>query len=61
MVSCRDMGVSCDFVAKGETIDEIVKQVKDHAMDKHPEKWEEMKNMSDEEMKKMIESKVKEM
>ncbi|HEU4760162.1 MAG TPA: DUF1059 domain-containing protein [Dehalococcoidia bacterium] len=34
-LSCRDAGVDCDFVARGETIREIVEQCVDHAVEMH--------------------------
>lgn len=32
---CRDVGPDCDFVAKGQTNDEILKQVARHAQTDH--------------------------
>lgn len=32
---CRDVGVDCDFVAKGETEDEIMEQAARHAREDH--------------------------
>lgn len=32
---CRDVGVDCDFVAKGETEDEIMEQAARHAREEH--------------------------
>lgn len=41
-IRCRDVGVDCDWVASGETEEEIMKKVaehakKDHGMDEIPE------------------------
>lgn len=36
-VGCRDMGVNCDFVAKGATDDEIKKNLWAHAENSHAE------------------------
>ncbi|HZT58975.1 MAG TPA: DUF1059 domain-containing protein [Pyrinomonadaceae bacterium] len=34
-MSCRDVGPDCDFVARGESEDEIMGQVAEHARDAH--------------------------
>ena len=34
-VNCRDVGVDCDFVAKGETEEEVLQQCADHARTAH--------------------------
>jgi predicted small metal-binding protein len=34
-VSCRDVGVDCDFVAKGETEQDILQQCAEHARKEH--------------------------
>lgn len=34
-MNCRDVGPDCDFVAKGETEDEVMTQVAEHARDVH--------------------------
>ena len=61
-LSCRDMGVDCDFVAKADTIEETVKIATDHAMEAHAEKIVEMsKTMSQDEMIKAMMSAVKDM
>lgn len=60
-ISCRDMGMDCPWVGKGETLEDLAKQVKDHHMAEHPEYYEDtMKNMSDDEIMDMIEPYVKE-
>lgn len=59
-LSCRDMGMTDDFVAKGETEEEVVQKAKEHAMEVHKEKMEEMmKTMSEEDMMKMMKEKIK--
>lgn len=35
IVSCRDVGVDCDFVAKGETEQDILQQCAEHASKEH--------------------------
>ncbi len=34
-MNCRDVGPDCDFVAKGETEDELMTQVAKHANEAH--------------------------
>jgi predicted small metal-binding protein len=34
-LSCRDVGVDCDFVARGKTEDEIFRQCAKHAKEAH--------------------------
>jgi predicted small metal-binding protein len=35
IVSCRDVGADCDFVARGETEQEVMTQVAEHARTDH--------------------------
>ena len=35
VVKCRDVGVDCDFVARGETEREVLKKCADHARTEH--------------------------
>ena len=34
-VNCRDVGVDCDFVARGETEDDVLRQCGEHARSAH--------------------------
>jgi predicted small metal-binding protein len=34
-VQCRDVGVDCDFVAKGETVEDVLRQCGEHASSAH--------------------------
>lgn len=34
-MSCRDVGPDCDFVAEGETEEEVMAQVAEHARTEH--------------------------
>jgi predicted small metal-binding protein len=34
-ISCRDVGVDCDFQATGETVDDVLRQCADHAKSAH--------------------------
>jgi len=33
--SCKDMGLNCSFVVKGETLDEVTKKALEHVQEKH--------------------------
>jgi len=35
VIKCRDVGVDCDFVARGETVQEVMKKCEEHARSKH--------------------------
>ncbi|MDI6777981.1 MAG: DUF1059 domain-containing protein [Patescibacteria group bacterium] len=52
ILSCKDMGGSDDFVAKGATEDEVMERMKMHVKEMHPEM---MEGKSDEDMTKMKE------
>jgi predicted small metal-binding protein len=41
-VSCRDVGVDCDYVAKGETEEEIMRDAGEHAVRDHGYNKEEI-------------------
>jgi predicted small metal-binding protein len=41
-VSCREVGVDCDYVAKGETEEEIMKDAGEHAVKDHGYKQEDI-------------------
>jgi predicted small metal-binding protein len=35
VIKCRDVGVDCDFVARGETVQEVLKKCEEHARSEH--------------------------
>ena len=35
VVRCKDAGVNCDFVARGNTVEEVLKQCQEHAKKDH--------------------------
>jgi len=53
-LACRDAGMNCDYVAKGETMEELKKNSMDHVAAEHPDKVEEVKGMTDEQMMGMV-------
>lgn len=60
VLSCRDMGSNCPFIAKGATVDEVIRKMADHHKIEHPHNWLEMKNMSPEDIKKTMMKEIKE-
>ena len=59
ILACSDMGLSCPFVAKGETTEDVVAQLAKHGNEMHPEEVKEMKSQhSEEELTEMMTSKV---
>jgi predicted small metal-binding protein len=35
VLRCKDVGVDCDFVARGATLEEVIEEAKDHARCDH--------------------------
>jgi predicted small metal-binding protein len=35
VITCRDVGVDCDFVARGQTEEEVLKKCAEHARSAH--------------------------
>ena len=35
VLTCRDVGVDCDFVARGATVDEVMEKARVHAVTDH--------------------------
>ena len=59
-VSCKDMGVTCEFVAKGDTAEAAVATLSAHAVGSHKEAVDEMaKTMTPDQMKEAMMAKVK--
>jgi predicted small metal-binding protein len=56
----KDMGIDCDFVAEGDTMEAVLKASKDHGISVHSEKMAEMmKTHSEEQMMDMMKKAVK--
>jgi len=55
-LACKDTGTECDFVAKGETLDELMGSVANHAKEVHGYTDEQLK---DPKMMEMIKSLIK--
>jgi len=56
-LACRDTGTECDYVARGETIDDLNANIAKHAKEVHGLSDEEL---SDTKMIEMIKSLIKE-
>jgi predicted small metal-binding protein len=44
-LSCRDAGCDCDYIAKGETEEEIIRDAAQHGMKEHGKTHEDMTHM----------------
>jgi predicted small metal-binding protein len=44
-LSCRDAGCDCDYVAKGETEEEVINDAADHGMKAHEKTQDDMTQM----------------
>jgi len=53
-LSCKDMGMEkCNYVAMGETKEEVIEMTNDHAMKVHPKETKDaMEKMSQDELQK---------
>jgi len=55
MIRCRDAGVDCDYIARGQTNEEVMKNAAEHGRQKHgmqsipPELQQKMKSLIREE------------
>ncbi|WMW21647.1 DUF1059 domain-containing protein [Methanolobus mangrovi] len=56
-LACKDMGVACPFVAKGETIDEMMEVAVKHVKEEHGYTDEQL---NDPETQKEIKAAIKE-
>lgn len=52
--SCKDMGLNCSFLVKGETVEEVTQKALDHVREKHSEDFNTIQ--SPEEIEKMSQS-----
>ena len=61
-LTCNDVsGQDCPYVAEGDSNEEVLNKLSDHGDQTHPGMVKKMKEeMTDEEMKKMMESKITE-
>lgn len=59
MLSCKDMGMSDDFVAKGATEDEVMDKMTAHAKEMHKDMMEGKSEEDMMKMKEMMKEKMK--
>ncbi len=57
-LACRDTGIDCDFVARGETMEEVLEQGIKHAKETHGYTDEQL---NDPEMMEKVKAVVKQM
>ncbi len=43
-LSDRDLGIDCDFVARADTDDEVIKSATDHIRKEHPDMLDEVRD-----------------
>jgi predicted small metal-binding protein len=46
-LSCREAGCECDYIAKGETEEEVIRDAADHGIKEHGMKEEDMTQMKE--------------
>jgi predicted small metal-binding protein len=59
-LACKDMGSSCDYVAKGETREAVMDDMKKHAVSEHKEMMEKMSEKEKDEMMVKMDEMIKE-
>ena len=42
--SCKDMGLNCSFVVKGETLEAVIKQALEHVQQKHTQDFDSIRS-----------------
>ncbi len=58
-LACKDMGIDCPHVIKGETEEEVVDKMMEHMKMEHKEDMKEMmKGHTKKEMKEMMKEKI---
>ena len=41
-LSCKESGLECDYIAEGRTVDEVLKQISEHAVNVHSMRAEDI-------------------
>ncbi len=53
--SCKDMGLNCTFIVKGETLDDVTQKALDHVREKHADDFNIIQSPAQiEEMRKAL-------
>lgn len=58
-LACRDMGADCDFVAKGNTAEEVKSNMMNHVKMEHKDMMDKMSGKDKEEMMKKMDQMMK--
>jgi predicted small metal-binding protein len=51
---CKELGFHCDYMANGETIHEVLRQIVDHIEDHHLKEWAQKVRSLDTEQEKNL-------
>jgi len=60
-LACRDMGSDCNFVAKGNTAEEVKNNMMNHVKMEHKEMMDKMSRTEKEDMMKKMDGMMKDM
>ena len=58
-LSCKDMGAACEYVAEGQSKEDVKKIMMDHAMTDHKEMMDKMSDVEKDEMMKKMDALIK--
>jgi len=58
-LACKDMGSNCDFVAKGNTVEEVKSNMMNHVKMEHKDMMDNMSSKEKEDMMKKMDSMMK--
>jgi predicted small metal-binding protein len=59
-LACRDLGITCDYIAKGQKDEEVVEAGLEHIKSEHPDYVKDMmETMNENDMRKAAMAKVK--
>jgi predicted small metal-binding protein len=59
-LACKDIVPNCDYIAKGDTTKEILKNIEEHIRHKHRKFWLVIKNIPEPDMEKKVIDKIEE-
>lgn len=59
-LACKDFGIKCNYVAKGDTSKEVINNASEHVKRNHPKSWPKIEKMSEKEMEQKLIPKIKE-
>jgi predicted small metal-binding protein len=44
-LSDKDLGIECDFIAEGETDEDVIQEMTDHIEEEHPDELDRVETM----------------